>query len=103
MAGGPPRTPAAPGPDPYAALREEIDRIDGELLALLNRRARAALEIGRAKRARNEPIHVPEREQAVLERLLGENAGPLDPAAVSDIFATIMRHIRALEENADGT
>ena len=89
--------PDAPRTDPYRALRDEIDRIDARLLRLLNDRARTALEIGRLKRANGEPIYVPERERAVLERLARSNSGPLSGAAVQAVFETIIAEIRALE------
>jgi chorismate mutase / prephenate dehydratase len=91
----------APRPDPYRELRERIDRIDGELLRLLNERAQAGIAIGRLKRERNDPIHVPEREQAVLERAVRGNRGPLPAVAVRAVFQAIIGQIRALEEGAD--
>jgi chorismate mutase/prephenate dehydratase len=87
----------APRPDPYRALRDQIDRIDARLLELLNERARVALQIGRLKRANNEPIYVPERERAVLERVAQSNGGPLSDAAVQAVFESIIAEIRALE------
>jgi chorismate mutase-like protein len=92
----------APRSDPYRELRDRIDRIDGELLRLLNERAVAAQAIGRLKRARDEPIHVPEREQAVLERLARSNHGPLSGEAVRTVFEAIIGQIRALEEDGEG-
>ncbi|GAB6066396.1 prephenate dehydratase [Aquifex pyrophilus] len=54
-------------------LREEIDRIDEEILKLLNRRAELAKKIGEIKTKRNLPIHVPEREREIFEKLLKLN------------------------------
>jgi len=88
--------------DPYLNLRREIDRIDAELLRLLNERAAAALEIGRLKRARNEPIHVPEREQAVLEALVRQNGGPLAAEDVTAVFRAVIATTRGLEEREAG-
>jgi chorismate mutase/prephenate dehydratase len=85
--------------DPYRAQRAEIDRIDAELLALLNRRARAVLEIGRIKRRLRRPILVPEREREVLERLAGANSGPLSTEGVQTVFRTIIEQMRLLEES----
>ncbi|HKI99988.1 MAG TPA: chorismate mutase [bacterium] len=90
--------PDASTRNPYQHLREQIDRIDAELLRLLNERAEAALEIGRLKRANGEAIHVPERERSVIERAVRANRGPLDNGAVSALFEAIITHIRALEE-----
>jgi chorismate mutase / prephenate dehydratase len=85
--------------DPYGPLREQIDRIDDRLLELLNARATAALEIGRLKRANAEPILVPEREKAVLERMARATRGPLGGEAVTAVFRAIIREMRALEED----
>ena len=92
----------APATDPYRELRAQIDRIDGELLRLLNERAKAGMAIGQIKRARNDPIHVPEREVAVLDRAVRENPGPLSEKAVRTVFEAIVGQTRALEEDHGG-
>lgn len=86
--------------DPIHSFREQIDQIDGQILELLNRRAAAALEIGRLKRASHQPIYVPLREEAVLQRMVNENRGPLPAGAVEAVFRAIMSEMRALEETA---
>ena len=57
-------------------LRVQIDRIDEELLALLNRRAALAGEVGEIKRAEGSPVFRPEREAQVIDGLCGRNPGP---------------------------
>ena len=81
-----------------AEFRNEIDRIDAQLLTLLNRRAHCAMEIGRLKKRNNEPIYVPQREQAVLKRLLQMNAGPLPASAVEHVYQAIIDEMKRLEE-----
>jgi len=83
---------------PYTVYRKEIDQIDNEILSLLNRRALLALKIGELKRTRNEAIHVPERETAILQGLRTLNPGPLSGDAVTEIFQTIIKQVRGLEE-----
>lgn len=78
--------------------RAEIDRIDAELVALLNRRAECAVGIGRIKRRNGQPVYVPERERDVIQRVTSANGGPLPNAAVEAIFQTIMGQTRLLEE-----
>ena len=57
-------------------LRERIDAIDAEIVALLNERARIALEIGRVKDAQGQrPIRDPAREAAVIERVTSASEG----------------------------
>ncbi len=78
-------------------LRAEIDALDRELLALLNRRAGLAHEVGEVKRAEGSPVFRPEREAQVIQALQGANAGPLKPEGVSMIWREIMSACRALE------
>lgn len=70
--------------------RAEIDAIDGEILRLLNRRARIALRVGAAKQKVDTSLCDPKRESEVLERLTRENQGPFDAKAVENIFQRII-------------
>lgn len=89
-------------PDTLAALRDEIDAIDAEVLALLNRRAGVAQRVGDLKRTTdaNAQVFRPEREAQVVRRLGALNAGPLPDEAVATIFREIMSACRALERSA---
>ena len=49
--------------------RSRISDLDNQILALLNQRAEAALQIGDLKRRQDAPSYVPEREAAILSRL----------------------------------
>lgn len=84
--------------DPLNTFRESIDQIDSKILDLLNRRMEAALEIGRLKKANNQPVYVPEREKAVIERLVKDNHGPLPDEAIQEIFQAIISRVRSFEE-----
>lgn len=84
--------------DSIDKYRREIDDIDSELLRMLNRRASCALSIGKIKRQKNLPIHVPEREEEVLQRLTSLNEGPVPAESVRNVFQTIFEQMRALEE-----
>ena len=81
-------------------LRTQIDRVDRQLLRLLNRRAQLALRVGRIKRQRGLPVFDGRREQAVLRRLVKANRGPLSAASIRMIFAEILRQSRRLEAAA---
>jgi chorismate mutase len=61
------------------------------LLALLNRRLRISLEIGRLKREVGKKIYDAEREKELLDRLKRKNKGPLKKRDLKKIFATIMQ------------
>ncbi len=80
------------------ALRLQIDAVDRELLALLNRRAVLAQHVGEVKRAEGSPVFRPERERQVIEGLQRANAGPLQGQGVAAIWREIMSACRALEQ-----
>lgn len=77
--------------------RDEIDAIDQELLALLNRRAKAAIQIGLLKRAAGLPICDPHRECEVLTAVQAANNGPLTAKAVAELFRCIIRETKQAE------
>ena len=83
-----------------AAWRRRIDLIDEQLMRLLNSRSACAVEIGRIKRALGLPVYSPEREAWILERVMRENPGPLDPGAVRRVFERIIDESRRLERVA---
>ena len=76
-------------------LREQIDRLDDELLKLVNQRAALAQRIGHLKL--NNMVLRPEREAQVLRRVKDNNPGPLSDKAVVQLFTEIMSQCRALE------
>jgi chorismate mutase len=80
--------------------RRRIDAIDDQLVRLLNSRSACVVEIGRIKRALGVPVYSPERERALLERVVRENTGPLDRAAVQRLFERIIDESRRLERLA---
>lgn len=70
--------------------RQEIDRIDGEILRLLNERATIALKVGAAKANVDVSMVDPKRESEVLARLSAENKGPFDEQSITNIFQRII-------------
>ena len=79
------------------AFRAQIDGLDRELLALLNRRAALALQVGEVKKKEGSVAFRPEREAQVIDGLKGLNTGPLASASVAPIWREIMSACRALE------
>ena len=77
--------------------RDEIDRIDEELVRLLNQRSTCAIEIGRIKRDIGQPVYSPSREKEVLERVTGINGGPLDEEGMRRLFERIIDESRRIE------
>lgn len=78
-------------------LRSEIDRVDDEILDLLNRRAHLAMEIGRLKQGTERTFYVPSRERSILERLCKRNPGPFTAEGLRAVFGEIISASRALE------
>jgi len=83
-----------------ADWRRRIDAIDDQLMRLINSRSACAVEIGKIKRALGLPVYSPEREAWILERVMRENPGPLDPLAVRRVFERIIDESRRLERLA---
>lgn len=81
--------------DELKQCREQIDRIDDQLLRLFNERARLAQQIGHAKG--ESAVLRPEREAQILRRLTAANLGPLPNDSVSRLFTEVMSNCRALE------
>ena len=75
-----------------SGVRADIDRIDGELLRLLNERARCAQKVGEIKAEFGDAgfIYRPEREAQVLRRLQDANPGPLPGDNITFFFREVM-------------
>jgi chorismate mutase / prephenate dehydratase len=88
----------SPPPNPeLLTLRTQIDAVDRELLALLNRRARLAQEVGDVKKKEGSVAFRPEREAQVIDGMKAVNPGPLLAESVAPIWREIMSACRALE------
>jgi chorismate mutase/prephenate dehydratase len=79
-------------------LRQVIDKIDDQLLLLLNRRAVASQKIGQIKEKSNSPVLSTRREHQILARLAAVNSGPLSEQAVDEVFSTIISNCRLLQK-----
>jgi chorismate mutase/prephenate dehydratase len=79
------------------ALRDRIDAVDVELLALLNRRAGLAQQVGEIKKREGSVAFRPEREAQVIDSLKRMNQGPLATESVAPIWREVMSACRALE------
>ncbi|MDA1190579.1 MAG: prephenate dehydratase [Candidatus Poribacteria bacterium] len=84
--------------DRLTKLRDKIDSLDAQILALLNERGRTAQEIGALKEGNRQAIYAPHRERQVLTRLSELNRGGVYPdGSVRAIFGEIISASRALE------
>lgn len=78
-------------------LRVQIDRIDDQVLELLNERARLVVAVGHHKSGKGLRVYVPQREKDIFNRLQARNTGPLQAAHVGAIFREVISSCRALE------
>ena len=78
-------------------LRAQIDALDVELVALINRRATVATRIGQLKARDGRKAYAPSREKQVYERVGKLNQGPLPAEAFRSIYREIMSATIALE------
>ena len=83
-----------------SVVRQQIDALDGQLLELLNQRARYAQQVGEIKARHGEAgfIYRPEREAQVLQRIQGSNRGPLSNESVTWFFREVMSACLSLEQ-----
>lgn len=70
------------------------------MLALLNQRAKLALQIGHIKKRRKWPVFDAAREAHVLRRVTLRNKGPLSSRAVEHVFQAILCECRRRERTA---
>jgi chorismate mutase len=81
--------------------RIRIDELNDELIALLNKRASYAVEIGKIKKEKGLPVFDKAREQSVLDVVAAKAAkagGPLSPDSFKNIFRVIMEETCKVEE-----
>ena len=74
-------------------LRVRVDEVDGELIRVLNERARIVQEIMAIKAETGAPIYDPKREEEILRRVVEQNEGPIFDSSMRDIFELILHRI----------
>ncbi len=78
-------------------LRTKIDKIDSDILELLNERMDLVHEIGLIKSASNENVYRPEREKEIIDRLNSLSKGKLNPDSIKAVFQEIFAAARNIE------
>ncbi|OEE84615.1 chorismate mutase [Enterovibrio norvegicus FF-162] len=72
-------------------IRENVSRIDKQLLSLLADRRKLSLEVAKSKIQTQKPVRDIKREQALLERLVADgHTHDLDPQYVTKIFHSVI-------------
>ena len=77
--------------------RKNIDVVDREIMALLNRRAEIVREIGAIKAKAGLPIVDWNREIEILRWVAQENDGIMDDEAAARIFRRILQESRQIQ------
>ena len=84
--------------DELADLRSSIDTLDIELIRLINTRMDISEKIGQYKTERNMPIHHPEREQEIIDRLR-EGTSPEIAEYIEELYGKIFEWSRKRQES----
>src|SRR5262249_33637656 len=79
-------------------LRAQIDKLDLQILKLVNERASVAADIGRIKNDQGAEVFSPAREEEVLKNVIEANKGPLDEGTIRALFREIISGSRALQK-----
>ena len=77
-------------------LRNRIDRLDAQILKILNQRLLLSRQIGKVKQKRGQGVYAPEREKLIYQRLLSKNRGPLDPDGLKAIYREVISASRKI-------
>jgi len=78
-------------------LRAEIDKIDKQLIQLINQRMDISVKVAEYKKQHNLPVHDPKREQEILEKLSAV-AGKEREEAITELYSLIFKLSRAEQE-----
>lgn len=80
-------------------IRQEIDKIDDEIINLLSKRKDLVREIAKIKKESNKPVLDKKREQEIIERLKTKaKEQGLDESFINSIFEIILKNSRNEQE-----
>ena len=89
--------------DGRRSMRDEIDRIDRQVIRLLSKRLRNSVDIGRLKAQRDLAMRSPEREAELIAEMRAEATdGDMDPDYAQELIEVVLRHSRAAQRRALG-
>ena len=80
------------------SLRNQIDKLDLQILKAVNERAGIAAEVGKLKNDQGAEVFSPAREEEVLHHVIDANKGPLDESTIRAVFREIISGSRALQK-----
>ena len=79
-------------------LRVQIDKLDLQIVDLLNKRASVAAQIGKVKSQSGGEVFSAAREEEVLGSVQASSKGPLSPNSLKSIFRELISGCRALQK-----
>jgi chorismate mutase len=88
--------PSAEAQAQIAGLRQRIDDLDTRIVALLNERARHALEIRHLKPQVHMGLYDPKREEEIFAKLADHNEGPLYDENLREIYEAILHVMKEM-------
>ena len=77
--------------------RAQIDKIDLQILELMNKRAGLAVQIGKLKNTAGGIVFSPSREEEVIQILFDHNDGPLPPVTIRSVYRELISGSRSLQ------
>ena len=79
--------------------RDQINEIDDQILALLQKRAEISKQVGEVKAGIGDvQVYVPHRQKQIIERLKAQNHGEFPEAALEAIWTEILSASRSLQD-----
>ncbi len=85
------------------SLRDEIDRIDRQVIRLLGRRLQSSVDIARIKAERDLEMRSPDREAELIAEIRDDAAAVgMDPDYAQELMEVVLSHSRAAQRRAVG-
>ncbi len=84
-------------------FRNRIDRIDEELVRLLNERVGCAIEIGQIKHSSGVEVYQPTREREVVDHVHAVSKGPITRMGLTRLFKQIIDETRRMEDDRNSS
>ena len=83
------------------SLRDEIDRVDRELIKLVARRLHSSVEIAKIKAVKGLEMRSPDREAELIEEAVEDGAAlGVERDYIEDLMKTVLEHSRAAQRRA---
>ncbi len=83
------------------SLRDEIDRVDRELIKLVARRLHSSVEIAKIKQVKGLEMRSPDREAELIEEAVEDGAAlGVSREYIEDLMTTVLEHSRAAQRRS---